>query len=326
MADVAARVGVSRALVSLVFRNARGASQRTRERVFRAADDIGYQPDAVARVLRGNRNRQLGVVYGVGDPFEAELVEALYPAAEERGYHLVLSATTPARDEERAVEDLISFRSEALILVGPESAGSRLDQLAARTPVVTLGKRTGQSAHDSVRTNDSRGVRKAVDHLVDLGHRTIGYIDGGSLPGAPERRRGYRRAMRRHELASEAITFAGDYSEDSGVRSVPRLLASRPRPTAVITGNDRCAAGVLHALSRHGVNVPEELSVVGYDDSQLARLSHVRLTTVRQDTHGMAESAVRAAVERLDGGRDVARNVVLTPELVIRDTTARPPE
>jgi DNA-binding LacI/PurR family transcriptional regulator len=324
MADVAARVGVSRALVSLVFRNAEGASQQSRERVFQAAAELGYQPDTAARVLRRHRSRQLGVVYAMGDPYEADLVEAIYSAAERRGYNVVLGATTSSRDERKAGEDLLGFRSEALILLGPESPQSELAPLAARIPVVTTGKRFDGAGFDSVRTNDSQGVRQAVDHLGGLGHRAIAHINAGILPGAAERRNGYRNTMRRRGLHDEINLISGDYSEDSGSRAARELLRQDRLPTAVIAGNDRCAVGLLDSLLRVGINVPQEVSVVGYDDSQLARMSHINLTTVRQDVERTAESVVRSVIERLDAGRTEASDIVLKPALVVRGTTAPP--
>jgi DNA-binding LacI/PurR family transcriptional regulator len=324
MADVAARVGVSRALVSLVFRGAEGASQETRERVFRAAAECGYQPDTAARMLRRRRSGFLGVVYTASDPFHAELVEAVYPAAEQRGYNVVLSAVTAARDEREAVGDLLGFRSEALMVIGHQALSEELAPLVAGTPAVTVGARLPGTPFDSVRTNDAQGVRQAVDHLVESGHRSIAHIDGGSMLSAAARRRGYREAMRRHGLQEEITVLPGDYSEDSGVRAAHELCRRDRLPTAVVAGNDRCAVGLLDSLLRLGVDVPGEVSVVGYDDSQLARLSHVDLTTVRQDAGQTAESAIQALVERLDGGRTEAKDVVLRPELIVRGTTGPP--
>jgi DNA-binding LacI/PurR family transcriptional regulator len=134
MADVAAKVGVSRALVSLVFRDQPGASPETRERVFEAASELGYRPDMAARLLARGRSRVLGVLFTARDPHHVDLVEALYPAAEELGYDLVLSAAVPARDEHKAVEALIGHRSEALLLCGPTLPEADLAEIASRTP------------------------------------------------------------------------------------------------------------------------------------------------------------------------------------------------
>jgi DNA-binding LacI/PurR family transcriptional regulator len=321
MRDVAARVGVSQALVSLVFRNAPGASAETRERVFRAATELGYRPDGAARLLRRTRSRHIGVLFTMQQPYDVDLVDAMYPAAERLGYHLVLGAMLPRRDERRAVEDLLDNRSEGLILVGPERDAPSLAGLIANLPVVEIGRRLRGDQVDVVRFADDRGARLAVDHLVELGHHRIVHVDGGSLPGAAQRRRGYRAAMRRHGLQDQIRVIPGDYTEESGAEAARALLAERRLPTAMFAGNDRCAHGILDTFIRAGVDIPGDVSVVGYDDSRTARLSFIDLTTIRQNPTQMADSAVQAMVERLDNGRTTPRDIVLEPQLVTRTST-----
>jgi DNA-binding LacI/PurR family transcriptional regulator len=131
--------------------------------------------------------------------------------------------------------------------------------------------------------------------------------------------------MRRLGLEDRATVVAGDHTEAAGARAAALLLAQPTRPTAVVASNDRCAVGLLDAVRRAGVAVPQSLSVVGYDDSTISRLAHVDLTTVNQDPRAQAEHAVAVAVERLDGERTTSREVVLTPRLVVRGSTAPPP-
>ncbi|MFI2435026.1 LacI family DNA-binding transcriptional regulator [Streptomyces sp. NPDC018693] len=325
MADVAERAGVSRALVSIVFRDQPGASQETRERVLRVADEIGYRPDSAARLLARGRSRTLGVMFTVHQTFHADLIEGIYPEAERHGYDVLLSATVNGRGETKAVEALLSHRCEAVILLGPDMPAADLDELGHRTVAVCVGHRVAQSRVDSVHSAEGKGVRQAMDHLVELGHRRIVHIDGGRGPGSAERRRAYRAAMRRHELDPEIRVIPGDHTEASGIEAGRLLLtereSGRPLPTAVLAGNDRCAWGVLMALTRAGVDVPREVSVVGYDDSHLSHLMPIGLTTVRQDAVLMAEHAVRFAVERLDDGELPPREAVLDPKLVIRGTS-----
>ena len=138
------------------------------------------------------------------------------------------------------------------------------------------------------------------------------FVDGGRGTIASDRRRGYRQAMRRPGLAARARVIPGDHTEEAGIRAARALQAER-LPTAVVTSNDRCAVGLLDAFARQAVAVPGAVSVVGYDDSMLARLAHVDLTTVSQDARQQAERAVELAVERLEGRRTAPREVVLTP-------------
>jgi len=322
--DVAARVGVSTASVSLVLRGVSGPSERTRQRVLKAAADLGYQVDRTASTLASRRSRLLGVMVDVRSPFHAELVEHLHTAAEEVGYDLVLSTLTRTRDEQTAVETLLAFRSEALILLGPTSPADTLAALDNKTPVISVGRRIADAALDVVRTADDVGVGQIVDHLVDLGHREIVYVDGGKGVIATDRRRGYRTAMRRHGLGELIRVLTGDQTEAAGEHAARHLLDGPRLPSAVVAFNDQSAIGVLTALTRGGVTVPGQVSVVGYDDDTLSRLSCFNLTTVSQSAREQARHAVTAAVERLDQDRTDPREVVLTPHLVLRGTTAEP--
>ena len=323
--DVAERVGMSPASVSMVLSNAPGPSAATRERVLEAAAELGYRPDRTASLLARRRTHLVGVLMQVGSPYHAELVEDLHEAAERRGYDVVLSAVTRTRDERRAVETLVDFRCEALVLLGPVAPAAQLAALGRQLPVVVIGRRVVGGAVDVVRSADAEGVGQVIDHLAGLGHRSITYVDGGRGTIATDRRRGYRTAMRRHGLADHVRVIGGDHTEAAGTRAARALLDSGTLPGAVVAYNDSCALGLLDAFNRAGVEVPGEVSVAGYDDSSLARLAHVNLTTVSQDARGQAEHAAAAAVERLDGGRVRPREVVLAPRLVVRGTTGPPP-
>lgn len=322
LADVAARAGVSRALVSIVIRGAEGASAQTRERVLQAAEELGYRPDRRARLLRRNRSRLLGVTFEVQQPFHTDLVEGIYAAAEPAGYDVTLSAVAPSRDERRAVETLLGDRCEALILLGPSAPAARLAELARRLPVVVVARPVRDTWVQVVRAADDEGAAQAVDHLVALGHEHIVHIEGGRAPGAADRRRGYRAAMRRHGLSGHIRLLAAGPSEESGAHAAEILLGEPTLPTAALVFNDRCASGVLHAFLRAGVVVPADISVVGYDDSHLSRLRHIDLTTVGQDATRMAHLAVERAVAALDGRQPPTRETVITPHLVVRGTTA----
>jgi DNA-binding LacI/PurR family transcriptional regulator len=322
MVDVAARAGVSRALVSLVFRNQPGASEATRQRVLQAADELGYQPDIAAQLLARGRSRTLGVVLTVHQPFDADIVEGIYPIAEQLGYGILLSASAPGRNEAKAVDALLNHRCGAVIMLGPISERRYLTELGNRTVAVVVGRRVPGAHLDTVHTADTVGVRHAIDYLVELGHREIVHVDGGNGPGAADRRRAYRSAMRRHGLPDRILP--GTYHEDAGMAAAQVLLGEDRLPTAVLTGNDRCAAGLMHTLIRAGLAIPQDISVVGYDDNHLAHLSYLDLTTVRQDANRLAEQAVRRAVARLEDETAEPAEVVLDPKLVVRGTTGPP--
>ncbi|MEV6488867.1 LacI family DNA-binding transcriptional regulator [Actinoplanes sp. NPDC051633] len=321
LADVAAHAGVSKSLVSLVMRGEPGASAETRRRVLDAAGALGYHPDSRARLLRSGRSRLLGVVFGIQHAFHADLVTALYSAARETGYELALSAVTPGRDEAEATAGLLQDRCEALIMLGPQTPAAGLARLAARLPVVVLARGVRDESVDVIRTADAEGLHQAVDHLAVLGHRRIVHIDGGRAPGAAERRRGYRAAMNAQGIGRHIRIIPGGLTEEDGAIAAREIGGDT---TAVTVFNDRCATGVLDVLARRGDKVPGDVSVVGYDDSHLARLAHVDLTTIAQDTAVMSRLAVQRAIDRIDGAPVAQRAVVVPPHLVVRGTTGPP--
>jgi DNA-binding LacI/PurR family transcriptional regulator len=322
LTDVATRAGVSKSLVSIVMRDEPGAGAETRRRVLDAAEELGYHPDSRARLLRSGRSRLLGVVFGIQHAFHADLVTDLYTAARETGYELALSAVTPDREEKEAITGLLQDRCEALILLGPQSPTADLARLAARLPVVAMARGVRNAAVDVIRSADAEGLHQAVQHLIGLGHRRIAHIDGGRAPGAAERRRGYRDAIHRQGLDGELRIIPGGLTEEDGAAAARTLLDDLP--TAVTVFNDRCATGVLDVLTRAEVHVPRDVSVVGYDDSRLARLAHINLTTIAQDTVTMTRLAVARAIDRVEGSPVTLREIVVPPRLVVRGTTAPP--
>lgn len=325
--DVAVRAGVSRALVSIVMRDVPGASAATRERVRRVAEEIGYRPDPRARMLRSQRSRLLGVVFTAGQEFHASLIDGIYRAAQTHGYELLLSCVTPHHGEAQAVRTLLDDRCEALLLIGSELPAGRLAELDRQLPVVALARRV--KTVDAVRSDDREGAGLAVAHLAGLGHRSVTYLDGGGAPGAVERRNGFRRAATAHNVSADVRS--GGLTEEDGARAATAMLAD-DLPTAVFAFNDRCALGVIDVLIRARVRVPEDVSVIGFDDSPLAGLAHVNLTTVGQRSAALADLAVARAILRIEahigaGAGKMPVSVVdevCEPHLVVRGSTAPP--
>jgi DNA-binding LacI/PurR family transcriptional regulator len=320
--DVAARAGVSRALVSVVMREAPGASAATRERVLAAARELGYRPDVRARSLGGQRSKLIGVMFGVGfGAFHFDLLEGLYRAADEHDHNLILSAVTRGRDEAAAVESLQDFRFDGLIMLGPATP---LPLLSGQMPVVVVGWHVDHSRVDVVRTSDELGMSEAVAHLVAQGHRRIAHLDGGDTLIGQARRTAFEAAMRRHELQDSLQIVPGGQAQIDGQRAALRLLAQDERPTALIAYNDDTALAAMGVFAQQGIAVPDDVSVIGWDDSQLASLSLVGLTSVAQRPDELASSAVRRVIDRISQRRVEEREIILQPTLRVRASTAAP--
>jgi len=324
--DVAAAAGVSTATVSLVLRDVAGPSAATRERVVAAAARLGYRPDRAASALASRRSRLVGMVMDIRNPFHAELVEDLYEVADQHGYDILLSTITRSHNETRAIETLLDSHAEAMILLGTQVPTQRIAALGRQIPLVVVGRPLPSGASvDVVRTDDHDGLGQAVRYLTSLGHRQITYIDGGRGVVPALRRRAYQSAMRRHGLADHINVIQGGGTEGAGASAARTVLQDQVRPPAVLTFNDRCAMGLIETLVRARVDIPRELSVVGYDDSPIARLAHIDLTTVSQNVRELTERAVTALIDRLENGRTDPVDIVVPPQLIVRGTTGPPP-
>lgn len=319
LADVAAEAGISRALASIVLRGAPGASDATRERVLAAASRLGYRPDARARLLRSSRSGLIGVVFALDGDFHSDLVDAIYPAAEAAGYSVALSARGPRRTETQALQTLLDLNVEALLVLGPAEGSARLSDLPVpAVPVMDPSPAAGLSA---VMTDETEGVRLALEHLWQLGHRSIAHASGGTASGAEAREAAYTDFMRAR--GQRPAVLPGGANEAAGILAVASLasLLREGAATALLAFNDAQALGLLHGLRTKGVEVPRDLSLVGYDDSHLAALAYADLTSVRQDPDALAAAAVRVAAGAIDGRHE---QVLVPPSLTVRSSTAAP--
>jgi DNA-binding LacI/PurR family transcriptional regulator len=319
MDDVAAHAGVSRALVSLVMRGSPKVSAARRDAVLAAAEELGYSPHAMARSLASRTSHVLGVmVSDLHNPFWAEVVEGLDATARAAGFELVLTTggRSPTR-ERAALASLSSFRPAGIALLGPVVPAQAITAAAGETPLVLVSRSSRLSTVDTVNDDGRTGSAMAVDHLVALGHKDIVHIDGGGGSQAAPRRTGYRLAMTRHGLTPRVVR--GEYTEAAGAAAIRGLTTPF---TAVIAANDLNAVGVLSALADAGLRVPADVSVVGYDNTWLAALRHINLTTIDQPRHEMGRLAANALVTRVRDGRGEPVRHLLRPTLVTRGTTA----
>jgi DNA-binding LacI/PurR family transcriptional regulator len=326
MEDVARRAGVSRSLVSLVMRNSPHVSAERRDRVVAAANELGYSPNAMARGLASRQSGMVAVLLNdLHNPFFAETFDGLIEEAEARGLRLVLGAGSERRRAElSAMHGFLQYRPDGIVLVSPRLTSTAIADVAAKVPMIVIGRNVRASGIDCVMTDENRGAQLAVDHLAALGHRRIVHVDGGRGAGAAPRRQGYRKAMDRAGLARFIEILTGDFTERAGTLAGEALASRRRLPTAVFAANDLVAVGAIDALERHGYDVPRDVSVVGYDNTFFARLGHVSLTTVDQPREEMGRLALRLLSERMDRGNVPSRLELTTPRLVVRSTTAAP--
>lgn len=321
MKDIADHLGVSRQLVSLVLRGIPGPSAESRDRVQAAAKELGYRPNASARLLRQQRTRRIGMMFEMRNPFQVRVVERLFVRATERGFGLTLGPITVERPTDVVVAELMEERVEALVAFNPDPGSSALRDAAALVPLVWLGEWVDSPGVDNIHVDEVEGLRLAVEHLVCLGHRDIVYAGGLGEGVGETRAEAYRAAMATFGLAERTRVLASDFSEEGGADVARRIAGSSERPTAVVCCGDQCAVGVLGVLAQAGIRVPRDISVIGFDDSYLASLSYHRLTSVRQDVEATVESTLDTVLGRIEGNEEPRRVVATPTSLVVRDST-----
>lgn len=325
MDDVAARAGVSRSLVSLVMQDSPKVSAARRTAVLEAAAELGYAPHTLARELASGSSSVLAVlVSDLRNPYFADIVEGIETACASAGLQAILiSGGRRARTEERAIDTLLGFRPAGLVLLSPVVSAAVLARACRGVPVVAVERTLRLAGVDTIVDDGRRGATLAVDHLVDLGHRAIVHLDGGRGAGSAVRRRGFDDAMAHHGLTPRIEP--SEYTEQAGAAAVGRLLATRRWFTALVAANDINAVGAIAALEDAGLQVPHDVSVIGYDNTRLAALRHIGLTTIDQPRLDMGRLAVECVVQRRDDPAAAARRHRLDPTLVIRTTTGPPP-
>ena len=322
--DVAKKAKVSRALVSLVMRGSPNVSDTRRRRVLRAAEELGYRPNAYARSLASKRLHTIGVLINdVTNPYFGGVYSSLAAAAEEAGFDLLVAPGTRSAIKESAlVRTLLEHRVAGLALLSPMMPTKELRSLTASWPTVLIGREASLGGVDVVTTDEHQAARLVLEHLTGLGHRDIVQITGGSNRSAKDRAKAYRAVMR--ELGLEPREVAGAFSHEAGQEAAREIVEMSPLPTAVIAANDLIAVGAMGVFEAHGLRVPDDISVVGYDDSQIARLDLVQLTSICQGIDLFGSAAIELLVKRIDDP-DTPRVVERIETTLVERRTTCPP-
>lgn len=330
--DIARKVGVSMSTVSRVL-NDKGDDYRispeTQERIFEAARELKYRPNYVARGLRLNKTNTLGLITpDITNPFFAHIVKYIQQFAHRLGYGLIVCNT----DEDLSLElehidVLFQKRVEGLIAMPVGQGSDHFQEWVSKgRPLVLLDRSLAEVNASSVVVDNYSGAREAVQHLIDLGHKRIAIVQG--LPDtytSVRRLEGYKDALTDNGLpVNEDLIAGGDFRTQTGYLETKILLKLADPPTALFPTSDLLTLGALRAIEEEGLRIPYDISVVAFDDLDFAPFLKCPLTAVRQPREMIGEMAVRLLVEQLEGQDSKARQMMLKPELVIRDSATRP--
>ncbi len=326
MIDVARRAGVSVATVSRALNGGPVSADATAV-VRSAVRDLGYRTNRLAKGLVTGRSGVIGVVVpDLLGPLYAAMAHGIEDVLVERGMHAVLATDERDAGKERAsIELLMARQVDGLVLVGSGLDDQTLADVAAEVPLVLVQRESAGVRFPGIAIDNAHGVALAVDHLLAAGHDALGYVGGVRRDGR-ERADAFRARLARHHL-EPAIVVEADFSEEGGVAAGEQLLASG-RASAVLCANDRMAVGVYHTLAKRGLRVPNDLSVIGFDDLPWVRYLDPPLTTVRQPARHMGRLAVEHLFDSAADGPDAAepRSAadLVRPELVARASVGPP--
>ena len=328
--DVARLAGVSTATVSRTLNDVDRVSPQTKDSVLRAAKEVGYRVNHSARSLRLQQTGSVAVLIpNVGNPFFSNILAGIESVMTKAGVNVLILDTQSATSRQSYTTDYLrSQRADGIIcLDGQLQPGAEVEQSGMmKLPVVFACEWPDSTDCNVVRSDNTNGARLAIKHLMSLGHRNIGYVGGPKENVLTTARR--KATVDTFKAGGLPVVndwfFSGDFSLESGVQAARNWLALENRPTALFCASDLMAIGVMAELKRNGISVPEDLSVVGFDDIDIARYYSPALTTIRQRTRELGELAAEVLIEKLHGRKDHEKIKVVDVELVDRESTARP--
>jgi LacI family transcriptional regulator len=325
--EVAAKAGVSVSTVSHVVNETRFVSEETRGRVLAAMEELHYKPNRLARSLRrkDKRTHTLGLLIPDStNPFFAEVLRGVEDASFEAGYNVILCNSDDDPEKElNYLNVLLGKQVDGIVLVSAGAHEASLELLARRQgTAVVVDREIGGAELDSVVVDNEEGGYLATQYLLDLGHEHIGCITGPSpLTPSAGRSQGYRKALEDAGFVpDDNFLLAGDFRPQSGYTATRQLLAQTPRPTAIFACNDMMAVGAIRALNEAGLRVPQDVSVIGFDDITLASFTGPPLTTMAQPSIEMGMLAAELLVDRLQNPNGTPRRELLATTLVVRES------
>jgi LacI family transcriptional regulator len=327
--DVAEEAGVSFSTVSRVVNNKSYVKEETRKKVLQAMTRLGYQANLTARSLAGGRSNVIGLlVVDLTTQYLGEIMRGIDDVLAANQYELMLYTTHRRKTKESAYVNMMARGlADGLLIVLPREPEAYLESLRQREfPHVLIDQYGIDDADISVTAANHQGGYEATKHLIDLGHKRIGIITGWTdMISAQHRLEGYKAALADHGIPLDSeLIFEGDFTQACGFNGASQFLNLYEPPTAVFASNDVSAVGVIDAARAHGLSVPDQLSVIGFDDIPMAATLNPQLTTMHQPLQEMGRSATQLLLNLVDNSKEKPTSIVLPTKLILRESTTSP--
>lgn len=324
ISDVAKLANVSTATVSRVLSNSGNVKKETTEKVLEAIQKLNYQPNVLARQLRKLETKTvLVVVPDITNTFFSKILRGIERVAIENDYEVLLGDTGNDVERERGYLDILrQKKADGMILLTARLESHLLEEIAGEFPVVLACEYLEGSTIPTVSIDNISSARKATEYLINLGHRRIGFISGPlNVILSRDRLKGFRQAMAQHNIPIESfLVQEGDFSFESGYNMMMKFLALDQPPTAVFAANDEMAIGAIKAIKSKGLHVPDDISVVGFDDIKFASIYEPALTTISQPMFEIGKKAMELLIKLINKDQLEKNQYILEDQLVIRET------
>lgn len=327
ISDVAKLSGLSKTTVSRVINNHPYVSKENKEQVLKAMKELGYAPNPSARRLRGQLTTTLGVIVPrIVNPFFSYLVNSIEQTAYKKGYQVLICQSNEDKEKELAFLNLLKTKQvDGIIMTAIENDWNTIEPFINYGPVVLCNEYINHAAVPMIRLDQYKGTYIGVQHLIERGHQKIAYCTGGLFDEQgkdKDRNHGYQKALKEAGIAiNPKWIFVNQHTIEDGKQVIKQILEMEDRPTAIFTGSDEIAGGMMIEAKEHGLTIPADIAIIGFDDQPLAEMLDPKLTTIRQPVDQMGEKSVEVIIEMLNNPEMEIKNYELPIELVVRKST-----
>jgi LacI family transcriptional regulator len=324
--EIAKIANVSPMTVSRAVNNSHKVREATREKILKIANRLGYRPNRIARSLVSKKSNLISlVVANISNPFFAEISRGIEDKAREHGYNVIFSSTDDdSKNLESCVRIMREMGVDGFIIAAVSLNEPIVDELVDQDfPVVLVNRRVKKNNVNYVVVDNQKGAHLAVEHLINNGYKKIAIITGkSSVSTGKERFRGYRNVLAAHGLKfKKEYSSQGPFTKEHGKKAARKMLTLKNRPEAIFAASDHIALGVMDAAGELGLKIPQDLAIVGFDDTNFSANSYIRLTTVSQRKYEMGERGVQTLIDLIESQQsDYINKIVLEPRLIIRES------